>query len=228
MPHINHNPFAHLRHLPLADIEEEVRRSLLSNQLMPRLNRKPCGEIDIPMRGESSSETNSQNSQIAESQFNFSYGAIPDSFVLSREALERVDEQLEHLKRESMQRLEYLLHRSCLPLGELGFSQIRLSSEAERCVTSVALSLNITTDEAFQMCDRFVSRHRMSWEMLAQFLADGRIRRFDNELALVMQLPTPANPRFIGDATYEFNARSPHIRCAVNPCGPCEGCIHKA
>jgi hypothetical protein len=29
---------------------------------------------------------------------------------------------------------------------------------------------------------------------------------------------------FIGDLSCEFNARSPHIRCAVNPEGPCQGC----
>lgn len=28
----------------------------------------------------------------------------------------------------------------------------------------------------------------------------------------------------IGDITCQLNARSPHIRCAVNPTGPCEGC----
>ncbi|MGD1856173.1 MAG: DUF6464 family protein [Leptolyngbyaceae cyanobacterium] len=28
----------------------------------------------------------------------------------------------------------------------------------------------------------------------------------------------------IGDITCQLNARSPHIRCAVNPLGPCEGC----
>lgn len=28
----------------------------------------------------------------------------------------------------------------------------------------------------------------------------------------------------IGDITCQLNARSPHIRCAVNPVGPCEGC----
>lgn len=31
-------------------------------------------------------------------------------------------------------------------------------------------------------------------------------------------------PRAIGDTTCRNNARSPYIRCAVNPCGPCEGC----
>ena len=28
----------------------------------------------------------------------------------------------------------------------------------------------------------------------------------------------------IGDITCQLNARSPHIRCAVNPMGPCNGC----
>lgn len=30
----------------------------------------------------------------------------------------------------------------------------------------------------------------------------------------------------IGDLTCQFNARSNYIRCAVNPSGPCEGCLH--
>ncbi|WP_202895402.1 DUF6464 family protein [Iningainema tapete] len=30
----------------------------------------------------------------------------------------------------------------------------------------------------------------------------------------------------IGDTSCQYNARSPYIRCAINPCGPCEGCIH--
>lgn len=30
----------------------------------------------------------------------------------------------------------------------------------------------------------------------------------------------------LGDTSCQFNARSPHMRCAVNPEGPCEGCRH--
>ena len=30
----------------------------------------------------------------------------------------------------------------------------------------------------------------------------------------------------IGDLTCEFNARSSYLRCAVNPSGPCENCLH--
>lgn len=29
-----------------------------------------------------------------------------------------------------------------------------------------------------------------------------------------------------GDITCQFNARSPHLRCAVNPTGPCDQCSH--
>lgn len=28
----------------------------------------------------------------------------------------------------------------------------------------------------------------------------------------------------MGDFTCQMNARSPYLRCAVNPCGPCDGC----
>lgn len=28
----------------------------------------------------------------------------------------------------------------------------------------------------------------------------------------------------IGDISCKFNARSGYMRCAVNPCGPCQGC----
>jgi hypothetical protein len=28
----------------------------------------------------------------------------------------------------------------------------------------------------------------------------------------------------IGDFSCQMNARSPYLRCAVNPCGPCDGC----
>lgn len=30
----------------------------------------------------------------------------------------------------------------------------------------------------------------------------------------------------IGDTSCRYNAHSPYIRCAVNPCGPCENCPH--
>jgi hypothetical protein len=30
----------------------------------------------------------------------------------------------------------------------------------------------------------------------------------------------------VGNADCRFNAHSPYVRCAVNPSGPCEDCIH--
>lgn len=38
--------------------------------------------------------------------------------------------------------------------------------------------------------------------------------------------PQPPTQNSIGDTSCKFNARSPHLRCAINPYGPCEGCIH--
>lgn len=37
---------------------------------------------------------------------------------------------------------------------------------------------------------------------------------------------TAGGGQTIGDGTCRFNARSPLIRCAVNPQGPCQGCPH--
>ncbi len=31
---------------------------------------------------------------------------------------------------------------------------------------------------------------------------------------------------FVGNTNCLYNAHSPYIRCAVNPCGPCEDCPH--
>lgn len=31
---------------------------------------------------------------------------------------------------------------------------------------------------------------------------------------------------FIGDSSCKYNALSTKLRCAINPCGPCEGCQH--
>lgn len=30
----------------------------------------------------------------------------------------------------------------------------------------------------------------------------------------------------VGDISCEFNARSPYLRCAINPHGPCDACRH--
>lgn len=35
---------------------------------------------------------------------------------------------------------------------------------------------------------------------------------------------TPDNEQIIGDRRCIHNARSYYLRCAINPCGPCEGC----
>ena len=32
------------------------------------------------------------------------------------------------------------------------------------------------------------------------------------------------SPSYIGDASCIYNAHSPYLRCAVNPCGSCQNC----
>jgi hypothetical protein len=248
MPNIDKNPFAHLLLLEYFLKPEEIRRSLLSNELMSRIERKPCAEIDIPMRGKKNTETNSENSQTAKLSFNFSFNKKPTPSTLSQESLEIIEKQL---KSHATQRLGRKLRQLCMPLNRLSCAQTQILEETEQCVASVAITANVSLIEAFEMCDRFLSRQNMSWEGLSQLLADGGVRLFDNELALVTpQADTlltlrdfsvqfmdrgidvgrdesRAKSNFIGDVTCEFNARSPFIRCAVNPCGPCEGCIHR-
>ncbi|MEM7595013.1 MAG: DUF6464 family protein [Cyanobacteria bacterium P01_A01_bin.83] len=36
----------------------------------------------------------------------------------------------------------------------------------------------------------------------------------------------PATKYFIGDTSCVNNAHSPYIRCAINPEGPCDECVH--
>ncbi|MFB2839119.1 DUF6464 family protein [Floridanema evergladense] len=45
-------------------------------------------------------------------------------------------------------------------------------------------------------------------------------------LAPVIVPTQPLNQNYIGDTSCKFNARSPHLRCAINPDGPCDSCTH--
>ncbi|AFZ33790.1 hypothetical protein Sta7437_0172 [Stanieria cyanosphaera PCC 7437] len=40
------------------------------------------------------------------------------------------------------------------------------------------------------------------------------------------QYSTEFKKYFVGDVSCRYNAYSPYIRCAVNPDGPCQDCIH--
>jgi hypothetical protein len=69
----------------------------------------------------------------------------------------------------------------------------------------------------------------------------GRVRlrelwsRSDCRMGMYETLPMSGDPEMryidrvgyiLGDTSCQFNARSPHMRCAVNPEGPCQGCRH--
>lgn len=40
-------------------------------------------------------------------------------------------------------------------------------------------------------------------------------------------IPPDIERGFIGDVFCRYNAKSPYLRCAVNPCGSCENCSHR-
>ncbi|MEN9203958.1 MAG: DUF6464 family protein [Thermostichus sp. DG_1_6_bins_120] len=57
-------------------------------------------------------------------------------------------------------------------------------------------------------------------------LRQGKYRLYSIR-ALVRTVATPTEEGGnLGDPSCRFNARSPLLRCAVNPLGPCQGCVH--
>ena len=48
----------------------------------------------------------------------------------------------------------------------------------------------------------------------------------DREDSSVNSHRRPVTKYFIGDTTCVHNAHSPYLRCAINPCGPCDECPH--
>ncbi|BAZ43593.1 hypothetical protein NIES4102_05940 [Chondrocystis sp. NIES-4102] len=65
--------------------------------------------------------------------------------------------------------------------------------------------------------------------------SDYNLYQYDNSSYPVGEYPfdqlrdsrrIPVTKYFIGDTTCVNNANSPYIRCAINPSGPCEGCVH--
>ncbi|MER3432035.1 MAG: hypothetical protein C4288_01035 [Leptolyngbya sp. ERB_1_1] len=74
----------------------------------------------------------------------------------------------------------------------------------------------------------FLLRHRLeiqAQERLRAAMAAAERRQLQN----LLRLPPDYHHvegigSLIGDFTCAYNARSPYIRCAVNPSGPCETC----
>ncbi len=51
-------------------------------------------------------------------------------------------------------------------------------------------------------------------------------RRLDREFFPLSSEPVERCRDFIGDISCRNNAKSPYLRCAINPGGPCEDCSH--
>lgn len=86
------------------------------------------------------------------------------------------------------------------------------------------LAIGITPAIAYVLVGVYSRRHfQHNLHLAADFAAQERFRRATR----------PRNPDehyvdgmglVIGDITCQLNARSPYIRCATNPFGPCDGC----
>ena len=50
--------------------------------------------------------------------------------------------------------------------------------------------------------------------------------RYSNETYPLHDRRRPLTKYYIGDTSCVNNAHSPYIRCAINPEGPCEDCVH--
>lgn len=50
--------------------------------------------------------------------------------------------------------------------------------------------------------------------------ARNRVRTIPNQTWV-----NPCPTQIIGDISCVYNARSPHMRCAINPAGPCQNCL---
>lgn len=69
-----------------------------------------------------------------------------------------------------------------------------------------------------QILTTYSDRHRESFRNNAYY--------YDRESYIISDRRRPITKYFIGDTTCANNARSPYIRCAINPSGPCDDCSH--
>ncbi len=69
-----------------------------------------------------------------------------------------------------------------------------------------------------QILTTYSDRHRESFRNDAYY--------YDRDSYIISDRRRPITKYFIGDTTCANNARSPYIRCAINPSGPCDDCSH--
>lgn len=56
---------------------------------------------------------------------------------------------------------------------------------------------------------------------------DARLQRARQMRPVAIRMAAAAHPRpILGDPRCRYSANSPHLRCAVNPQGPCEHCTY--
>ncbi len=62
------------------------------------------------------------------------------------------------------------------------------------------------------------------WLNKAKRRLESRLRRRSSRISPRSYSTLEVTNAYIGEISCRYNARSPYIRCAVNPDGPCENC----
>ncbi len=100
-------------------------------------------------------------------------------------------------------------------------------------VVLVIIAIGLTPAVVFILLGKYSRRQvQQSLHLAADYAANERLRRWPEQTAVRVSARSHHPDEHyvdgmgfvVGDITCQLNARSPFIRCAPNPTGPCEGC----
>lgn len=84
-------------------------------------------------------------------------------------------------------------------------------------------SIDSIVDFIVSDCDRPWENQRLSEQF---FPRRDEVETFMLLNENIIPIERSNNCEWIGDSRCKYNARSPHLRCAVNPAGDCKNCQH--
>lgn len=86
-------------------------------------------------------------------------------------------------------------------------------------------SFDMPSGESFSAVTKWVDEQIVDvFRVPAEALQSDYYLRHSLAQGLRDRVTQPSTPPDIGDCLCKYNARSPYLRCAVNPSGPCDGC----
>ncbi|NDJ20987.1 hypothetical protein GS682_04870 [Nostoc sp. B(2019)] len=110
----------------------------------------------------------------------------------------------------------------------------KIAPKLEKLIAIVARSVNFELEAFYEKQSVWTWCINFYWQIQEQpcyynyithevLLCDSRLESIADVICWeIREISHKQKP--IGDTTCKFNARSPLIRCAINPSGPCEGC----